>query len=226
MRKEHFAGFQRRVGELHVPSGLGRLPIFSEASLSSWTADRWKNWTSVYSTLALMGVLPSAHFNCLLLFVEACQILTLRSIRSDQLDRAHQCLLAFCKKFEQLFGSECCTPNMHLHLHLKEVFLDFGQAYDFWLYSFERYNGILGDYSINARTIESQLIRRFLLSQVIHDNNCCESKMQSNEFGRWFSDAICASEESSIKGYDLSGKVQEHVLEESEEEALKMRYAI
>ena len=135
-------------------------------------------------TLALMGVLPSAHFNCWLLFVEACQILTLRSIRSDQLDRAHQCLLAFCKTFEQLYGSECCTTNLHLHLHLKEVFLDFGPAYAFWLYSFERYNGILGDYSINSRTIESQLIRRFLLSQVVHDNNCHESKMQSNEFGR------------------------------------------
>ena len=228
VRKEHFAEFQSRVSELHVPSGLGRLPIFSEASLSSWTADQWKNWTSVYSTLALKGVLPSAHFNCWLLFVEACQILTLRSIRSDQLDRADQCLLEFCKKFEQLYGSECCTPNMHLHLHLKEVFLDFGPAYAFWLYSFERYNGILGDYSTNSRTIESQLMRRFLLSQVVHDS-CRESKMQSNEFLKplkeWFSDAICASEESSIKGYDLSGKVQEHVLEESEEEALKMWYA-
>ena len=51
---------------------------------------------------------------------------------------------AFCRKFEQLYGSEHCTPNMHLHLHLKNCILDHGPAHSFWCFSFERYIWIVG----------------------------------------------------------------------------------
>ena len=50
---------------------------------------------------------------------------------------------------------------MHLHLHLKDCILDFGPIYAFWLFSFERYNGILGDIPTNNRNVELQLMNRF-----------------------------------------------------------------
>ena len=53
-------------------------------------------------------------------------------------------LMSFCRKVEQVYGQSTVTPNMHLHGHLKEVLLDFGPAQEFWLFSFERYNGMLG----------------------------------------------------------------------------------
>ena len=34
------------------------------------------------------------------------------------------------------------TPNKHLHLHLKECVENYGCVYGFWLFSFERYNGL------------------------------------------------------------------------------------
>uniref|UniRef100_A0A1X7VSV3 Uncharacterized protein n=1 Tax=Amphimedon queenslandica TaxID=400682 RepID=A0A1X7VSV3_AMPQE len=52
-------------------------------------------------------------------------------------------LVLFCKKFEELYGSTFCTINSHLHCRLKECVQDFGPAYTFWLFSFERLNGIL-----------------------------------------------------------------------------------
>ena len=30
--------------------------------------------------------------------------------------------------FEELFGPGACTPNMHLHGHLKECYFDYGPA--------------------------------------------------------------------------------------------------
>ena len=35
-------------------------------------------------------------------------------------------------------------------------------VYAFWLFSFERYNGILGSYKTNNRSIEIQLMRHFV----------------------------------------------------------------
>ena len=60
------------------------------------------------------------------------------------------------------YGTHVVTPNMHLHGHMKDVVLDYGPVQEFWLFSFERYNGILGKQPSNNREIESQLMQRFL----------------------------------------------------------------
>ena len=51
---------------------------------------------------------------------------------------------------------------MHMHLHLADSLQDFGPLHAFWLYSFERYNGLLGKQPTNNRSIELQPIKRFL----------------------------------------------------------------
>ena len=51
---------------------------------------------------------------------------------------------------------------MHLHAHLKEMILDYGPSQELWLFSFERYNGLLGKQPTNNRAIEPQLMQTFL----------------------------------------------------------------
>ena len=51
---------------------------------------------------------------------------------------------------------------MHMHCHLASCLREFGPVYSFWLFPFERYNGILEDQPTNNRSIEMQLMRRFL----------------------------------------------------------------
>lgn len=62
--------------------------------------------------------------------------------------------------------------NMHLHLHLLHSFQDFGPANAFWLYAFERYNGILGSFHTNNVRIECQIMQRFLESQSAGNEAC------------------------------------------------------
>ena len=50
---------------------------------------------------------------------------------------------------------------MHLHAHLADCIRDFGPVYSFWLFSFERLNGILGSYHTNCHDISLQLMRHF-----------------------------------------------------------------
>ena len=49
-----------------------------------------------------------------------------------------------------------------MHMHILNCILDYGPVYAFWLFSFERYNGILGSYRTNNRSIEVQLMRHFV----------------------------------------------------------------
>lgn len=71
------------------------------------------------------------------------------------------------KSFETLYGKKRVTPNMHLHAHLKDCILDFGPIYSFWLFSFERYNGMLGKLPNNKKNIEPQIMRRFCTESII-----------------------------------------------------------
>ena len=53
---------------------------------------------------------------------------------------------------------------MHLHAHLMDCILDFGPVYSFWLFSFERLNGVLGSYHTNGHDISLQIMRKFTSS--------------------------------------------------------------
>lgn len=74
---------------------------------------------------------------------------------------------------------------MHLHCHLKSCIEDYGPLHGFWLYAFERYNGILGSAPTNKRSIEIQLMDHF-----VHDSSVMLEQLPlefQEEFKRHFS---------------------------------------
>lgn len=79
----------------------------------------------------------------------ACKFLSRPVITLVELQKADLMLLLFCQKFERLHGKSKVKPHMHLHGHLKECVLDYGPVYNFWCFSFERFNGILNSFKNN-----------------------------------------------------------------------------
>ena len=150
-----------------VPNNVGRLPLKISSNHSSFKAAQWSSWTTIYSPVILHGILPSEQYKSWLLFVRACALLSQRIIRVSDVQTADHLLVLFCKSVETIYGHKYCTPNMHLHLHLKDTILDYGPLHSTWCFSFERYNGILGSLPTNKRSIEVQFMRRFIKSQRI-----------------------------------------------------------
>lgn len=160
---------QVMIDSMKVPSNMGRIPNKIASSFGSFTSDQWKLWTVVYSEFTLKEFLPSEDYKLWLFFVKACRILTAPIITIRSLGEAHSFLMQFCKKFESMYGQMEVTPNMHLHTHIINCVLDYGPVHNFWLFSFERFNGILGDFKTNQRAVEIQLMRKFLRDQEIRD---------------------------------------------------------
>ena len=132
-----------------VPKNIGRLPLHISSNYSSFKAAQWSAWITIYSPVVLHGILPPQHHKSWLLFVRACALITQRIVRISDVEIADNLLLIFCKSVQELYGSQYCTPNMHLHLHLKETLLNFGPAHASWCFAFERYNGILAEVTTN-----------------------------------------------------------------------------
>jgi len=170
---------QERVTRCLSSGAIGRIPRKIALEFSNLTADEWKNWTLLCSLIALSDVLPDNHCKCWQLFVAACNILSSSVVSLNNIEEAHELMQLFFIAAEELYGPKFLTINAHLHLHLQKVYLDYGPCYGFWLFSFERYNGILGKFHTNHVSIEIQLMRRFIESMHIRSlasNDIVESE--------------------------------------------------
>ena len=160
LNESHYATIQSRVDQLNVPTTICRIPCKIGAGFSGLTADQWKNWICVYSLYALNGILPKEDLECWWLFVRACKLFCQCTITKEEVDRAHNLLIEFCMKFEQLYKREHLVFNMHLSCHIKECILDYGPIHAFWCFGFERFNGILGSYPNNNKDIAVTMMKR------------------------------------------------------------------
>ena len=175
--KAHFEQIQHFVDNMVVPSDVGRIPSKIASGFAGFKADQFKTWITIYSIPALFDILPQDHYECWRHFVLACRILCKQSLRDLDITLADSLLLQFCKRVTRLYGKTSITPNMHLHGHLKDVVQDYGPIHEFWCYSFERFNGILGKQPTNNRAIEPQLLKQFLLDNASSSYNFpCEFK--------------------------------------------------
>ncbi|KAG1607351.1 hypothetical protein G6F46_012360 [Rhizopus delemar] len=123
-----------------------------ESTFSNMKADEWRTWCVVLSPFLLKQRLIGEHFINWIRYVEAVRLVTGPLITTDEIQTAHSLFKEFGKTCVQLYGKTAITPNMHMHMHLKECFLDFGPSYAFWLYGFERLNGDIKKININYKT--------------------------------------------------------------------------
>ena len=188
-----------------VPYSVGRLPINIESNYGGFKAAQWRSWITIFSPVVLKAVLPAEHLRCWLLFVRACSLLGHRIVTKNDIETADSFLFTFCKKVEELYGVDVCTPNMHLHLHLKDCLLDYGPAHSFWCFSFERYNGLLGSFHTNQKSIEVQIMRRFISSQYLY------STKQNAQ-----------AEYLSLLPHSISREASSHSLSANDQECLSM----
>ena len=108
------------------PSKIGRIPRKINFGFSSITADEWKNWILIYSVFALYGVIGDSQLKCWCYLVDSCIILCQPVITAAQINIVSTLLLEYCQLFQTLYGTESCTPNMHMSCHLTECLLDYG----------------------------------------------------------------------------------------------------
>ena len=157
-----FIEIRDRVDLMCVPSKIGRIPRKIASNFFSFTADEWKHWILIYSVFALKNILADEHYSCWCRFVSACQLLLQARLTKDTIEHAHFHLVGFCTQFEERYGAEKCTPNMHMACHLKDCILDYGVLSAFWCFPFERMNGILEGMKKSWVSPEKQMFSQFI----------------------------------------------------------------
>ena len=171
LTKADLTNIQKCVDSTNVPPMVGRIPLKIASSFAGFTADQFKNWTNLFSLVALHDILPSDHLECWRHFVLASRLLSQMQISLTHVKLADALLLQFCRRVERMYGPSVVTPNMHLHAHIEQCILDYGPVYNFWLFGFERYNGILESFPSNNRCVEIQFMQRFTRETFLYSSS-------------------------------------------------------
>ena len=79
---------QDKVYSTSTPHYVGRIPLKIASFFSGFTADQFKNWTNLFSIMALIDVLPTEHMKCWQYFVQASRILCQLSLTNGQIELA------------------------------------------------------------------------------------------------------------------------------------------
>ena len=169
IKKDDLKLIDERIRSLNIPSDCGWLPGHMESNWANLNAYEWKNFTLIYSMFVLQGILNADHIKLWQTFVLACEKISKPCITITEAKCAHNLFIKFCKSFERYFDRKKVTPNMHLHAHLIECIEDYGSIYGFWLFSFERFNGLMGSIHNNNHNIEIQLMRQFISDDVLQN---------------------------------------------------------
>ena len=122
---------QVRMDKIISPHNIGRIPQKIASNFGVFTGNQWKNWTELYSLIALQDKLTTANLECWRHFVLASRLLPKPTLTNDELLFADALLMYFCQRCVRLYGEEVSTSNMHLHAHIRECVEDYGPVQSF-----------------------------------------------------------------------------------------------
>lgn len=169
-----------------VPRDIGWLPCNVESDFSYFTADQWRNWIRAYSLVSL-----KRHIAWWTLFLLAALHISLlhshgKRLLQSMLLKADPYVHNFCMQFESLYGSEKYTPNVHLHLHLRECIFQYWPVYAFLCFCCKHFNGLLGSYHTNMKVVEPQMMHKFLEDQHVFILYLVVTMKTSKVVWKWF----------------------------------------
>jgi hypothetical protein len=99
--------------------------------------------------------------------VEGVRLLLTYSVTVGNVCRAHDAFRQYCVGVEEVWGGSFMKPNHHHLMHLKQCVLDYGPPHVFWVFAFERSNGLLANFHSSNRTVELEMMKRFMQQQTV-----------------------------------------------------------
>jgi hypothetical protein len=159
---------QEEITSARAPSHVGRIPSKIQSRFAFLTAAEWKTFGALFSSCALKNRLPAQKYDLVCKLQRVCFLLECRVLTRDQITQIHDAIIDFCKLDEKLYGPTR-KVSFHLLCHLQECIMDFGPIHGFWLFAYERFNGMLGETNTNNVSPECTMMHAFQVQLTLHE---------------------------------------------------------
>jgi hypothetical protein len=150
-----------------------------------WKASEYKNFLLYYSLPLLFNILPALYHDHLILFVSSIFLLSQDKISDEDLLIAERNLNEFVIQYQELYGEEHMTYNVHQLLHITQSVKDLGPLWAHSCYSFESYNGIVLKQVNGPKSVVSQITHRINIKNAMN-KMCVGMRNQMQASTLWF----------------------------------------
>ena len=143
------------------------------AQLSFWKASEYRNFAYYAAPVILIQFLKDHHnyFKHFMFYVTAIRLLSKDDISKDDIRSADLLLRVFINQFEELYGEDELTFNLHSHIHLPLQVARFGPITKLSCFAFE---GLIGMCKINVhgnRGFGNQINKFIQINRYLSDNS-------------------------------------------------------
>lgn len=142
------------------PSVISRSPRdISERNM--WKATEWRSWLIFYALPCLNQLLPHEYLDHFALLVEAITTLLEEKITSYMLEIADELLIRYVSYYQEYFGEESMTYNIHLLLHLVKSVVNLSPLSEHNTFSFENENHHILKMKKSPNNVCIQIARKY-----------------------------------------------------------------
>ncbi|XP_057335690.1 uncharacterized protein LOC130674389 [Microplitis mediator] len=175
-----------RLLSIKPPSRRTRVPREID-TFNQWKGSELRNWLD-YVAPCLDGILQVKYINHFALLSQAIHYLNSDSVTMVDLETAGRLIEKYVTKFEELFGLENMSYNIHLLTHLSTTVKNLGPM---WVHSasvFESWNKKIMDNITSPHGRADQIITRFLMNKFIQ--SAVHSNLVSTETEKFICDTL------------------------------------
>lgn len=164
---------------IRPPSRRSRLPRSIKIH-KQWKASEWRNWLD-YAPSCLERIIDVKYVEHVALLSQAIHYLNNDSVTVRQLHFAGSLLKTYVTLFEEYFGVQNMSFNIHLLTHLTHTVRNSGPIWAHSAFTFESWNKKIIDKVTSPHARADQIATRFLMSKFVEsvaydDNTAIETK--------------------------------------------------
>lgn len=137
---DHIEEINSRLKSIKPPKFVHRMPR-SVDDLIHWKASEMKMFLFYYAIPVLNGIMKEEYFQHFLRLIVASAMLSSERITDMMIEVADDLLHRFVHEFEDLYGLQYCSINIHLLLHLPSCVRNLGPLWAYMCYESEDLNG-------------------------------------------------------------------------------------
>lgn len=130
-----------------------------------WKASEWRSWLLFYSLICLKDVVPHKYLDHLALLVEALNIFLSKKIKKEEVSTAGSLLIKYVILYQEYFGKEAMTYNIHLLLHIEKSVRNLGPLSYHNTFNFENENHFVLKMEKSPTHLAVQVARRYIFEK-------------------------------------------------------------
>lgn len=164
----------KRILSIKPCTFISRLPKSLEY-IAKFKASEFRSLLLFYSPFVLHGILEKKYLNHFILLSSSIYKLLSTNISNYDIAMVENTLIQFVKEFEELYGKENTTMNVHLLTHVVYCVKNIGPLWTQSMFSFESNNATLSRY-VKSTDVLSELKMKYIVNKSILGNVSLFSK--------------------------------------------------